>query len=331
MLMHRRSRTGRWAALGEISALLPLAMIALLIANDHFLKFVFHNSVTGKLSDVAICFVTPLLVSALLGLISGGNVLWRLWIGAAVTAVVFSALEMSDLAGSWFIRAVAILFGAKHTVLTRDPTDLLALLMVPLAVAYGRRHARAVTTGDRWRRLRGALALAVGSLALMATSAPERCDKWTPPMAFNVEGDCGTGGLIVIESNMFSGNLAITNRAALLAPPANGQLSVNEQYNGFACPYTLDQGNWEITYGYCSTPAFADPLPLPPADGGGDTSDGGATSDAGAARDAGAPSSSSCPPGYRQCQAALEGDGLWFTCRSDPATVLCRSKLTVQP
>ena len=35
---------------------------------------------------------------------------------------------MSDLAGGWFVRAVAIVFGARHTVLTRDPTDLLALL-----------------------------------------------------------------------------------------------------------------------------------------------------------------------------------------------------------
>ena len=59
--------------------------------------------------------------------------------------------------------------------------------------------------------------------------------------------------------------------------------------------------------------------------------DAATTADAGAARDAGLPPSSGCPSGYRQCRAALESDGLWFTCQSDPATVLCRSKLTVQP
>ena len=324
MPMRSHSRGERRAALGELGSLLPPAMIAVLIANDHVLKFVFHNAITGKLSDIAICFVMPLLVSAALGLIAGGSVRWRLWIGAAVTAVVFSALEMSDLAGRWFVGAVAILFGAKHTVLTRDPTDLLALLMVPVAVAYGRRCARVVTADNPWRRLRGALALATGSLALMATSAPERCGQWTAPTVFKVEGDCGTGGLIVIEASSFSGSLSIANRTALLPPPASG-LGVNQEYNGTACPYTLDQGNWEITYGYCSTPAFPDPLPL--ADAGTDASDAGA----GAARDGGSPSPSSCPNGYRQCQAALESDGLWFTCRSDPATVICRSKLTVQP
>ena len=158
MLVRNHPRSEREAALRELGSLLPLAMIALLVANDHVLKFVFHNAVTGKLSDVAICFLMPLLISAALGLIAGAGARWRLGIGAVVTAVVFSALEMSDLAGSWFVRAVAIVFGARHTVLTRDPTDLLALLMVPLAVAYGRQRARAAMTvvaggvlAARWR------------------------------------------------------------------------------------------------------------------------------------------------------------------------------------
>jgi hypothetical protein len=325
--MHNHPRSEREAALRELGALLPLATIALLIANDHVLKFVFHNAVTGKLSDVAICFLMPLLISAALGLLAGARVRGRLGIGALVTVVVFSALEMSDLAGSWYVRAMAIGFGAKQTVLTRDPTDLLALLMVPIAVAYGRQRARAATIDGRWRRARGALALVTGSLALMATSAPERCDKWTPPTVFNVEGDCGTGGLIVVEADAFAGRLTVTNRAALLAPPANSQLSVDERYNGSACPFTLDRGDWTIDYGYCSTAAFAGPPPI--GDAGADA-DGGVASDAGTARDAGPPPSS-CPSGYRQCRAALESDGLWFTCRSDPGTVLCRSKLTVQP
>jgi len=336
--MHHRSASQRQDALGELGSLVPLAMIGLLIANDHVLKFVFHNAVTGKLSDIAICFLMPLLVSTALGLIAGIDVRRRLWIGAAVTVVTFSAMEMSDVAGAWFVRAVALVFGAKHTVLTRDPTDLFALLLVPLAVAYGRRRA---SIGARGRRLGGALALVTGSLALMATSAPERCGKWSPPMVFNVEGDCGTGGLVVVEGDAWNGTLTITNRAALLAPPANLQLTVNEAYNGTACPYTLDQGNWAITYGYCSPPAYADPLPIDDTDAGetdasdaggidaGTPPDGGAVSDAGATRDAGAPPSSSCQSGYRQCSATLESDGLWFTCSSDTSATLCRSRLTV--
>ncbi len=347
--MHRPSTCQRQDALGELGSLVPLGMIGLLIANDHLLKFVFHNAVTGKLSDIAICFLMPLLVSAALGSIARIQARRRLWIGAAVTVVVFSALEMSDVAGAWFVRAVALVLG-EHTVLTRDPTDLLALVCVPVAIVYGRRRARAATIGSRSRRLGGALALITGSLALMATSPAGRCDKWSPPIVFNVEGDCGTGGLIVVQADAFIGRLTITNHAALLAPPASGQLSVNEEYNGTACPYTLDQGNWAITYGYCSTPAYADPLPIGGTDAGDDASDGGgidggasdagasdagpppdggAVSDAGATHDAGAPPSTSCQSGYRQCQATLESDGLWFTCSSDTTATLCRSRLTV--
>jgi hypothetical protein len=188
-------------------------------------------------------------------------------------------------------------------------------------VAYGRRRARTATIHTRWQRLGGAAALVTGSLALMATSEPERCSKWSPPTAFKVEGDCGSGGVIVIEADSFSGQLTITNQDALLASSATGQGGVSERYSGINCPYTLDQGSWGITVGYCSTPAFAAPLP----------SDGGIVSDA-SASDAGSPSSQECPAGYRQCQATLQSDGLWFSCTGgNPGTVLCRSRLTVLP
>ena len=152
-------------------------------------------------------------------------------------------------------------------------------------------------------------------------------------MVFKVEGDCGTGGLVVLEADSYSGRLTITNQAALLAPP-DRQLSVSSRYNGTACPYTFDQGDWEIQYGYCSTSAYADPPPIGDTDAGVDASDGGVSDGGGApdaaiARDAGAPPSSSCQSGYRLCDATLESDGLWFTCGSGTNAVLCRSKLTV--
>jgi hypothetical protein len=293
----------RPAALSELGSLLPLAMIGLLIANDHVLKFAFHNQLTGKLSDIAICFVLPLLVSAALGMFARIDVRRRLWIGAIASAIVFSAVEMSDRAGGWFIRMVAMVFGAKHTVLTRDPTDLLALACVPLAVAYGRWCARKVRLDGRWRRVRGAVALATGSLALMATSAPERCGKWAGPTVFMVEGDCGSGGTIVVEASAYSGQLTITNQPALLtALPGDNNLTRQVFYDGSNCPYTLDQGEWSITIGNCSTPVDA-------------------AVDSGAA---------GCQTGYRRCEAGLETDGLWFTCHgADPSVTTCRSRLAV--
>lgn len=135
----------RAAAASEFLAPLPLAAVALMAVNDHFLKPAFHNAVTGKLSDVAICFFLPLYLSALLGL--AWRPRWppaRLLLGAALAAGVFVTLELSDAAGRWFLGALRWLSPALRlgpVGLTRDPTDLLALLLVPAAVWYG------------WRRL----------------------------------------------------------------------------------------------------------------------------------------------------------------------------------
>jgi hypothetical protein len=323
--------------LAELGALPPLAMVALLLTNDRFLKATFHNAVTGKLSDVALCFLIPLLVSATLGMIVAWTVTRRLWVGAAVTAVVFSALEMSDVAGAIFRRAMAAILGGGPIVLTRDPTDLLALACVPLAVAYGRWHAaRRRAAPRRWASAAGALSLIGGSLALMADSPPDRCGEWSAPIAFQVQGDCGTNGLIVVEADSYSGQLTITNGAALLTPLTVSNVGVDRRYNGTSCPYTLEKGEWGITVGNCpDTPGFGPAVDASILEAG-DAGSADASADVGAGAsappvDAGA-SVARCPATYRTCRAALEGDALWFTCiGADPNVALCRSRLTVLP
>jgi hypothetical protein len=354
----KRAAPHRAAALAELGALLPLAMVGLLLANDRLLKLAFHNALTGKLSDVAICFLMPLLVSAALGLIFDCSARRRLGAGGVVTMIVFSALEMSDLAGAWFSHALAILLPGQRIVLTRDPTDLLALGCVPLAMIYGLRRARAGVPHPRWASVAGALALITGSLALVATSAPYRCADWSAPVVFSVDGDCGAGGLVVIEADRYGGQLTITNAPALLTPlPAgssNDASRLNQRFTGTSCPYTLDRGEWFVSVGTCSN--FAPPPPpllvdadvagdanaldaAGLADAGGDANDDGAAGTVGDGGtpfvvDAGMPDRPPlfCTPGYRSCHAALEGDALWFTCvGADPTVPLCRSRLTVQP
>jgi hypothetical protein len=319
--LQQRIRT----SLAELGASLPLAAVALLLINDRVLKATFHNAITGKLSDVAICFLLPLLVSAALGMIVASTVARRLWVGAVVTAAIFTALEMSDLAGAVFRRAMAPFHAGAPIVLTRDPTDLLALACVPLAIAYGRwRATRPRPMQRRWASsAAGAIALVAGALALMADSPAGRCDHWSAPVAFQVAGDCGASGLIVVEADSYSGQLTITNSPALLTPPAASTYSTDRRYTGTSCPYTLEKGEWEVTLGSC--PTGGGPTPI---------EDAGASVDAGDGTprvDGGAPVGG-CPPTYRRCRAALQGDGLWFICvGADPNVPLCRSQLTVLP
>jgi hypothetical protein len=124
----------------EFFAPLPAAAVGLMVLNDRVLKPRFHNDLTGKLSDIAICFFLPLFTSALLGVVWRGQPRARVLVGAGIAAFVFTALEIWEPFQAVFLvclRSVGAPLGLRHFVLTRDNSDLLALLVVPSAVVYG--------------------------------------------------------------------------------------------------------------------------------------------------------------------------------------------------
>jgi hypothetical protein len=125
----------------EFFAPLPLVAVAVMAINDHWLKALLHDPITGKLSDLAGCFFLPLYTSALLGL----AVRWprerRLLVGAVATAVFFAAIKLSAEAAGVVSAASAHALGwlglSAWFHLTADPTDLIALPMVIFAYTYG--------------------------------------------------------------------------------------------------------------------------------------------------------------------------------------------------
>lgn len=129
----------------EFFAPLPLLAVALMVVNDRVLKPRIGNAITGKLSDIAICFFLPLFTSALLGFVWRKHPRGRVLAGAGIASLVFVGQEIWPRFQEVFLatmRFVGTPLGLHGFVLTSDTTDLLALLVVPLAVAYG------------WRRLR---------------------------------------------------------------------------------------------------------------------------------------------------------------------------------
>jgi hypothetical protein len=129
---------------GEFFAPLPLAALALTVVNDVWLKRALHSELTGKLSDVGICFFMPLFISELLGIVFRARARVRLWIGASVTAVLYTAQEVvppfTRFALS-VLRAIGPPMGIRGTfTLTSDWTDLLCLVLIPVAVGYGSRR-----------------------------------------------------------------------------------------------------------------------------------------------------------------------------------------------
>jgi len=100
-----------------------LASLFVLALNDHMLKGsgLLPGVVTGKLSDVVGLVVAPLLLAALLRVQS-----FRAWVACHVAVgLVFSAIQLSAVAAAGWSALMGLV--GFPWVITRDPTDLLAL------------------------------------------------------------------------------------------------------------------------------------------------------------------------------------------------------------
>jgi hypothetical protein len=135
---------------------LPLLAVVVLLFNDHWLKQHYPGWLSGKLSDFAGMIFFPLLLQGLWEV--GAQLLRRPWqpsrrvllVSIVATGLVFSLVQLSERAASayriglgalqWLVTMPwAALSGnplgrPAQAVLTRDPTDLVAL--VALAAAW---------------------------------------------------------------------------------------------------------------------------------------------------------------------------------------------------
>lgn len=134
MALDSRTALSR-ASLSPARALLHpawLVSLALLALNDHVLKGagVLPSFLTGKLSDFAGLMVAPLLLALALRVRSERS--WR--IAHVAVGVVFAAIQLSaPLAHAW----AALMQGVGFTwIITRDPTDLVALPVLLLSWAW---------------------------------------------------------------------------------------------------------------------------------------------------------------------------------------------------
>ncbi len=137
--------------------------MGVLVLNDHVVKHAWPGVVSGKLSDVAGLVFFPLLLAAAWEHAGGsGRAVVVTWC-AALTALVFAAVQISPAAGDvyravlgalqWpYFALAALAQGADVPVLhraqlTQDATDLFALPAVLGAVAIARAASRRTAGG----------------------------------------------------------------------------------------------------------------------------------------------------------------------------------------
>lgn len=107
--------------------------LAVLVLNDHYLKNaeLLPKMLTGKLSDFAGLFVASVLLAALFGGSKAARAL-----SVALIGVVFSAIKLSPEAAA-FVERTTAMTGLPWRILV-DPTDLVALLILPFAYRFCR-------------------------------------------------------------------------------------------------------------------------------------------------------------------------------------------------
>jgi hypothetical protein len=152
-----------------------LVSLFLLALNDHVLKGagLLPPVLTGKLSDVVGLLVAPLLLAALLRVRS-----WRPWVACHLAVgAVFSAIQLSaPIADGW--SALMGLVGFAW-VITRDPTDLLALPVLAASL-WGFLPVMRRPAAANARRSAEVGAAAVGLLCCAATSDEDPCCEDPP-------------------------------------------------------------------------------------------------------------------------------------------------------
>lgn len=139
-------KRARWHS-PEVMNAPVLVAVAILALNDHLLKGagVIPPVVTGKLSDLAGLFYFPFLLAALVRLAlraGGARVTARaslVGFAAVATGVVFAAVKCTP-AGATAYRHLAGALTGHPAALVADPTDLAALVVLPLGWLYARRH-----------------------------------------------------------------------------------------------------------------------------------------------------------------------------------------------
>jgi hypothetical protein len=127
----------------EFFGIWPLLAVALFALNNIVLKRAWPGWVTGKLSDLLVCFFLPLFLSALLQRLGGLGAETRVAAGVAATAVVFIAVKTSVAASRVLDRGIAVLSQPLEMHLAPncvDASDLCALPMLALAWLYARRR-----------------------------------------------------------------------------------------------------------------------------------------------------------------------------------------------
>lgn len=214
-----------------LTSRLSLFFILLWIANDSLLKSLFHNEVTGKLSDITGLFITPLFLTAITRYLASilkfrFKEISLLIFYMLLTSLLFIAINIDQNLNDLIVKFIWFFYDAKGTA---DNTDILCLaVFIPLLGLFLRKQKICVSaTIFKWKAY---IVLPLVSFAILNTSPGKSPD--TDAMR-----------LLLFMS------LADTKDKITITKPLNGETSKVNQ------PITFEW-KYKNYYGRSEPPAF---------------------------------------------------------------------------
>lgn len=116
-----------------------ISSILIFALNNWWLKYSYHNWITGKLSDFLFCFFFPIYLSALLSALTGLAQRVRIMTGALLTLLLFVAMKTSYAFSHWVTDILSIFMQAAVGIDSKnivDPSDLIATPAIILSVFF---------------------------------------------------------------------------------------------------------------------------------------------------------------------------------------------------
>lgn len=139
-----------------------LLSVLLLLVNDFYFKFEFHNSVTGKLSDFAGLFAFPFFFSCLF--VKRAKLIY-------ILTGIFFVFWKSSLSQPIFDFANSYGIGINRVV---DYSDLMALLIIPLSYFYWNNSS---SYQNKSKRILKPIIIGVCCFSFIATSLAEHYEE----------------------------------------------------------------------------------------------------------------------------------------------------------
>lgn len=138
-LMKGKDRKKTFNECEEFYNKIVILSVIIFALNNWWLKYHYHNWITGKLSDLLFCFFFPMYCSAILSFFTNWTIKARMSFGVLLTLISFFMMKTSSLVSirvSNFLSIFSQILYGEYSINIVDPSDLLVTPIVVFSMLF---------------------------------------------------------------------------------------------------------------------------------------------------------------------------------------------------